>query len=370
MSVPIAKRNLFYDKSKLALHVIGIAATLVLISLLLGFRDGMYTSLTAYINHTGADLIVSQVGSRGLFSANSALPAELHQNLENIPGTTKIDHILVGDTIFSHAAVKLPVLVIGYNRSTGFGGPWNIGAGRTLQNDNEILLDMWLAWRSGISVGDQVDVLGTNFTVAGLTRETASWMSPYIFMSLPSAENALQLSGDASFFLLKLAPTADKSTVTNTIVSEFTGTDVFTPDEMAATDQKFLATILDRPIWVMLIISAVIAMVVMGLITYTSIVNRLPEFSTLKAIGANNNWLRQLVIRETLSRTIAGFIISIGVAYLAGELIEYLWPQFTVTIRPEFIPLMGIGAIVMTLFAALLPVQQIANVDPSVVFRA
>lgn len=370
MSVPIVRRNLLHERGKLLLHVAGIAATLMLISLLLGFRDGMYSSITAYIDHTGADLIVSQLGSQGLFTANSALSSDLHENIETIPGTTDIDHILVGDTIFSHANIRLPVLVIGYNWETGFGGPWNIGTGRSLQGDNEILLDTWLAWRSGIDIGDQVSVLGNDFTVVGLTRETASWMSPYIFVSLTSAEDILQLSGDASFFLLRLSPDTNPDVIAATITTQFAGTDVFTPDEIASIDRKFIATIMDRPIVVMLLISAIISFAVMGLIIYTSIINRLAEFSTLKAIGSSNNWLRWLVIRETLTRTFMGFLLSVVISYLVAELIEYLWPQFTVTIRPELIPIIGLVAFVMALFAALLPIQQIASVDPSVVFKA
>ncbi|MCA9910674.1 MAG: ABC transporter permease [Anaerolineae bacterium] len=370
MSVPIVRRSLWHDKSKLTLHIVGIAASLMLITLLVGFREGMYASLTAYIDHAGADLVVSQIGSRGLFYANSGLPATLHQDIETVPGTTEIDHVVVGDTIFTHANIKLPVLVIGYNPETGFGGPWNIGSGRTLQGDDEILLDSWLAWRSGVAVGDRVNVLGSEFTVVGLTRETASWMSPYIFMPLASAEDVLQLSGDASFFLLRLSPSANRDVVAETITTAFSDTAVFTPDEMAATDRKFMATILDRPIGVMLIISAVIAIAVTGLIIYTSIINRLAEFSTLKAIGSSNNWLRWLVVRETLSRALLGFVLSLALSYLAAELIEYVWPQFTVTIRPEIIPVIGLAALIMTLVSALWPIQQIANVDPSVVFRA
>jgi putative ABC transport system permease protein len=370
MQVPIAQRNLFSDKGKLILHVAGIVATLMLIFLLLGFRDGMYTSLTAYIDNANADMIVAQVGSRGLFYANSGMSAVLHQNLDEMAGTAEVDHILVGDTIFSRGKVKLPVLVIGYNWETGFGGAWNIGTGRTLQGDDEILIDSWLAWRSGVEVGDSVDVLGKEFTVVGLTKGTASWMSPYIFISLSAAEEVLQLSGDASFFLLRLSPDANRDEVANMITTEFDGLEVFTPAEMAATDRKFLATILDSPIWIMLIISAVIAIAVMGLITYNSILNRLAEFGTLKAIGASNNWLRWLIIKETLFRNTLGFLFSIVVSYLFAALIEYTWPQFTVTIRPELIPIVGFVALIMTLFSALLPIQQIAKVDPSLVFKA
>jgi putative ABC transport system permease protein len=346
MSVPITRRSLLHEKGKLVLHIAGIAAALMLIMLLLGFRDGMYSSLTAYIDHTGADLIVSQIGSRGLFDASSALPADLHNTIGSVSGASAIDHILVGDTIFMHGGAKTPVLIIGYNLATGFGGPWNIGAGRFLQTDHEILLDTWLAWRSGVQIGDTVNLLGHEFTVVGLTRETSSWMSPYVFVSLPAAGEALQALGDASFFLLRLPPHPDRAAVSQAIKAEVPNISVLTPHDIAAADRKFLAAVLDRPINVMLLISGVIAVAVMGLITYTGVMGRLREYSVLKAIGASNGWLLWVVVRETIYRMGFGFAAGIVLSYLFAALIMRLWPQFTVTISPQMIPLIGAASLV------------------------
>lgn len=60
MSVPITRRSRLYEKGKLARHAAGIVAALMLIMPLLGVRKGMYTSLTAYIDDTGADPVVSR----------------------------------------------------------------------------------------------------------------------------------------------------------------------------------------------------------------------------------------------------------------------------------------------------------------------
>lgn len=67
MGIPLALRNLIHDRDKLILQVVGIAAALALIVLLLGLRQGMFVSLTAYIDNTGADLIISQLGVEGFF---------------------------------------------------------------------------------------------------------------------------------------------------------------------------------------------------------------------------------------------------------------------------------------------------------------
>jgi len=64
MSVPLARRNLLHEKGKLVLSVFGVAAALTLIVILMGFRDGLYATLTAYVDNIGADLAV--VGASGL----------------------------------------------------------------------------------------------------------------------------------------------------------------------------------------------------------------------------------------------------------------------------------------------------------------
>ncbi len=81
MSVPVTRRNLLHEKIKLLLSVSGVAAALTLIVLLAGFRNGMYATLTAYLDNLGTDLIVAQSGVKGLFSSNSAIPLDVHDEL-------------------------------------------------------------------------------------------------------------------------------------------------------------------------------------------------------------------------------------------------------------------------------------------------
>ena len=370
MGVPLVRRNLLHERGKLALHISGIGAALTLIALLVGFRSGMYASLTAYIDHIGADLVVSQFGSKGLFDADSVLPASLHTSISEAANAAKTAHILVGSTIFTGAGVKTPVLIIGYDPQTGFGGPWNIGTGRAVQHDDEILLDTWLAWRSGVGISDHVSLLGQAFIIVGLTRETSSWMSPYVFISQAAAEKVFQNLGDASFFLLRLPDGADAGAARQVIEAQISGVSVRTPAEMAAADQKYLAAVLDRPITVMILISVIIAVAVMGLITYTSVLTQLPEYSVLKALGASNSRLHELAERESLYRAALGFLLGIGLSYLTADLIMRVWPQFTIVIRPETIFAMGAAGLVMTFVAALAPVRQIAALDPATVFKA
>ncbi len=368
--VPLTRRNLLYEKTKTILGVFGVAAALTLIVLLLGFRNGMYATLTAYLDHLGTDLIVAQSGVKGLFSSNSALPLEVHDELVVASGAVEAGHIVIADVIFAQKGAKTPVLLVGYEPQTGIGSPWKLDQGRELRARDEIMLDTHLARRSGLTVGDRVELLGQTFNVAGLTRETASWMSPYVFVSLGAAEAALGLRDIVSFHLLSLPDGADVAAAAQAIETRLQGVEALTPTEMARADRRILAAVMDVPINVMLAIALVIGVAVMGLTTYTSVVDRVREYGVLKAIGANGAWLRGQVVRETFARALLGFILGTGLSYLTAELIMQLWPQFTIVIRPQSVVGLGVATLVMTTIAALLPVRRVVAIDPALVFKA
>jgi len=369
MSVPVARRNLLHERGKLILGVLGVAASLTLIVLLVGFRNGIYSSLSAYIDNMGVDLIVAQSGAQGGFSS-SAIPAAIHDVLASTSDVVETEHVLLADLIFTYGNFKTPVAFVGYNTETGIGGPWNLSAGRDVEADDEIVLDTWLARRAGINLGSEVDVLGRSFRVVGLSRETSSWLGTYIFVSRNAAEAALQLPGTASFYLLRLPDGADVAAVREAVERSVDGVEVMTPAEKATITWKLLATILNAPINMMILIGIVTGVAVMGLTVYTAVMDRMREYGVLKAVGANGNWLRRLVITETLYLAMLGFALGTVLSYLTGQLIMAVFPQFTVIIRLETLALIGLVTLGMTVLAALLPIRRIAAIDPAIVFKA
>lgn len=369
MSVLLARRNLWHERGKLTLSMLGVAASLTLIVLLLGFRSGMVAALRAYMDNMDADLIVTQSGAQGTF-ANSAIPAAIHDTLAATSDAVEVEHALVADIIFTYGDAKMPAVLVGYNLETGIGGPWRLNAGRNVQGDDEIVLDTWLAQRAGLAVGDPVDVLGRTFQVVGLSRGTSSWLGAYLFVTRRAAEDLLRLPGTASFYLLRLPVGADAAAVARAIEEQVSGVETMTPAERAATSWRILGSVLNTPINLMLAIGIVTGVAVMGLTAYTAVIDRMREYGVLKAVGADASWLLRLVVAETAYRAGLGFGVGSALSYLTAELIVAVFPQFTIVIRPETLALVGLATLGMALAAALLPVRRIAAIDPAIVFKA
>ena len=370
MAVPIIRRKLLYEKGKLAISVAGVASALALILLFLGFRAGLYATLTAFVDNIGADLILAQGGVQGMFSSNSAVALDLHERAASVADATEAGHILMADIIFTQDETKTPILLVGYDPVTTFGNPWKIGSGRTVIENNEVVMDTWLAQRAGLIVGDPVYILGQQFTLVGLSRETASWMSPYIFVSLDAAEEILGLSGIVSYHLLRLPEGANPDAAALAVEAELPGVDALLPDDIAEADRRIIANMMDSPINVMLGIGFVIGLAVMGLTSYTAVTDSKRDYGVLKALGAGGNRLVRFVIVDTIYRAALGYILGIILAYLAANFIMANWPQFNILIEGQVVALAGLLTLLMSILSALLPIQRMSQIDPMMVFKS
>jgi putative ABC transport system permease protein len=370
MSVPLARRNLMHEKGKLLLSVLGIGAALALVMILLGFRAGLYATLTDYIDNLGADLVIAQRGVKGLFSSDSLLGLDLHDELSTRAGAEEAAHILVADVIITRGEIKTPVILVGYDPESSLGDPWDIGEGRQVQAEDEILLDSWLAQRMDVGIGDQISMLGDDYWLVGLTRGTSSWMSPYVFINLKAAETALGAQGLVSFHLLRLPEGANVEQARRLAERASDGIEALTPDDLADADRRVVATIMETPLMVMVAISTVIGAAVMGLTAYTAVSDHLREYGVLKAVGADRRQLVRLVLTETLYRTLLGYVAGVGMAFISARIVMALWPQFVIFIQPEVVMASIPLAFLMTVPAAWLPVRRLMDIDPLLVFKA
>src|SRR3972149_6201543 len=92
--VSVARRNLFQEKARLLISVGGVAFALLLVLALDGLVAGSMAQITAYINHSGADVYVAQAGVRTMHMSSSALPLAKAEEIRRVPGVAAVAPIL------------------------------------------------------------------------------------------------------------------------------------------------------------------------------------------------------------------------------------------------------------------------------------
>ena len=362
----LARRNLFKDKTRLALSIGGVALAVTLILLLNGLLSGMYAQIAAYLEHAPGSLVVAQDGVRNLLGTTSLLPPNTDGAVKAW-GAMKVAPILSQFIILDLHDKKQPAYLVGYERAQG-GGPWQLSAGREPRRDTEVVFDRILADRHNVALGDKVEIMDRDFTVVGLSEGTSSWMTSFLFIRRSAAEELLRAPGGASFLLVTPSDRVGADALRERL-KRLSGIEVLSKREMIANDLKLFAQLFSAPLQLMTAIAFLVSTLVVGLVIYTATVERQREYGVLKAIGARNGVLYRLVATQALIAALSGAVIGVGLAYGASELIMAMRPQFLIVLEPAETARAILSGLGMALLAALFPARAIAGLAPAEVFR-
>lgn len=363
----LARRNLFQDKTRLALSIGGVALAVMLIIILKGFLTGMNRQITSYLDHSPGSIVVAQEDVVNLLGATSLLPEGVAQKTEATRGVDEAIPILSQFVILDLHDKKQPAYMIGYDPKQG-GGPWELSAGREPRSKREIVFDHIFADRHDLKLGDQVEVMGKDFTIVGFSNDTTSWMTSYFFIRKRDAEELLLAPGATSFLLLTTSDGANMNDILRRL-NNISDVNALTKREMAANDLNLFAKIFSAPLKLMVGIAFLVGTMIVGLIIYTATVERQREYGVIKAIGAKNRFLYQIVLTQALFASIAGSALGILLANGAAQWIMSVRPQFLIVFDPVDSGQALLAGLGMALIASIFPTRVMANLAPAEVFR-
>jgi putative ABC transport system permease protein len=363
----LARRNLFQNKTRLSLSIGGVALAVMLILVLNGFLNGLYRQITSYLDHSPGSLVVAQADVLNLLGATSLLPEGVNLRVEGIRGVDEAIPILSQFVVLDLHGKKQPAYMIGYDPDRG-GGPWEMFTGRQPLTKREIVFDRVLASRHGLDLGDTVEVLGKNFIIVGLSEGTTSWMTSYTFVRKEAAEELLLAPGATSYLLLATSPGTDLDDIQQSL-EDIPGINTLTKKDMAVNDLKLFAKVFSAPLKLMVGIAFLVGTMIVGLVIYTITVERQREYGVIKAIGAANRVLYQVVLVQALVAAGLGSITGVLMAYGVSQWIMNARPQFFIVFDPYDVGWALLAGLGMALVAAFFPARLVAGLAPAEVFR-
>ncbi len=221
--------------------------------------------------------------------------------------------------------------------------------------------------------GFDTEVNGRRVEVCGLTQAGVSIASDgNLFTSHANFQRLFPNLGNSRSYIgvLRLANAESQAEVVRQ-VREMLGTEarVLTRSEMLEAEKTYMK-INDPVDDIMGMIASVaffVGMIIVYQILYTDVVNHLPQFATLKAIGFTGMFLLGIIISEGVILSLLGFwpglLMAYGLAWLAQE----------ATLLPVSITLSNtvgvlLAAIVMCVLAASIAVRKITQAEPASVF--
>ena len=121
-------------------------------------------------------------------------------------------------------------------------------------------------------------------------------------------------------------------------------------------------------------LSLVVSTVMVGIITYVSVVERVKEIGILRAVGARKKDIKRLFNAETFIIGLGAGLVGIAVTYILSFIVNMivgaLAGVYTIAALPIWQALIMIGvSITLTLISGLIPASSAAKKDPVVALR-
>ena len=145
--------------------------------------------------------------------------------------------------------------------------------------------------------------------------------------------------------------------------------DVYTRAEWAARSRRYWvkSTGLGLNMYLTVFLGCLVGVVVVAQTLYSSTMEHLREFGTVKAIGGSNADIYTILIKQASIAAVAGFILGAAMAYAMRPVIASI--NLKLIITPELAAAVFFGSIVMCLASALVSFRKVASIDPALVFR-
>jgi len=184
------------DRSSIMKRAIG---AIVLLSVFaLGYWTARSPFLRSGTNGVGAEILVKDKASSYLIGMQSAVfrIKEMTEDLLSVPGVKAVAPIVADvDSGFT------VVYGIDPDSFNAVSGGFKILQGRMFEKPDEALIDQWQQRKMNVKVGDRVQFLNMDFTIAGVVEQGKG---ARIFVPLQTLQEKLKRQGLASVFYVKL----------------------------------------------------------------------------------------------------------------------------------------------------------------------
>ncbi len=374
MIFTLAFRNLFYDKVRLAVTLVGILFSIVLVAVQLGLYLGASRMITANIDHAKADLWIMAYGAKSFEDGGLLLTTrERHQALAT-PGVQDVIPIIVNFSEWRKpGGGSTRVVVIGSDAEEKTLEPWNLahGSWEDIRTPNSVAVDSSYLRDLGISgIGDTAQIENGKVRVAALTEGIRSFtQSPYVYMPLARARHLIGVPSDrATFHLVKLNEGANIDQVRNNLLSRLESAEVLTTDEFR--DRSLTQWLFRTGAGVALIGGALLGILVGTVIVaqtlYSSTKDHLNEFATLRALGSSSGYIHKVILAQAGMSAVVGYALGMIIA-LAVTYASQATPLPIV-----MSPLLATGLFTLTVFmcaiSAISAIVKVTKIDPATVF--
>lgn len=370
----LAIKNLFHDKVRLTVTLVGIIFSVVLSSIQLGLFVGFQRATSDILYYSNADLWIT---SANVTHAEDGVPfseKKLYKVLTS-PEVARVEKQIV-----QFANWKKPngadtgILLVGADLDGKMGVPFKIVEGNLedLRQPDAVMVEELYKQKLGVSkIGETIEIGGYRAKIVGFTRGVRSFTtSPPVFTTFKNAQNFFGIPEDQTLYLVvKAKPNVDLQKLKTDLKSRVSDVDVYTRAEWTSKQRNYwmFGTGAGITVLIAAFLGLLVGVVVVAQTIYSATVDHIREYGTLKAMGATNFYLYKVIITQAFLSGLIGYIIGMSIALFVSHI--SLKGTTGIILPLELVAgLFGL-TMLMCVGASVVSINKVTRIDPAMVFK-
>jgi putative ABC transport system permease protein len=391
--ISLAGRDIAHSAGKFALTGLGLGLLIGVTLTMAGVYRGMVDDAQALLNNSNADLWVVQKDTQGPYAEASSIKDDAVRSVRGMPGIARAANV----TYFT-MQVQAPngsdirAMVVGIEEGQP-GEPTFLLAGRQITRGHyEAIADI----KSGLALGDRIQIRRHTFTVVGLTqRMVSSGGDPMVLIAIKDAQDAQFMkdndailndrartasnpsinrpgvpglleavqasqlnSHNVNAILVQIDPDADPESVAAPI-RRWKHLQTYTRAQMEEILVAKLIATSAKQIGMFLVILAIVSAAIVAFIIYTMTMGKIREIAVLKLIGTRNITIANMILQQALGLGLIGFLVG----KIAATVWAPVFPKYVLLLNRDAVTGLLITMTICAL-ASTLAIRIALKVDP------
>jgi len=375
-----ALRFILYDKAKSIGVVVGIVISIFLIGQQVGTLTFLMRLMGGLVDNSnkkwGQIWVVDNITNNA--NELTKLDESLVREIRSVQGVENTYPVVVASAMVKFPNGKSsPVVLVGSEAPTFVAGPKKekilSGNLMDLAEDAAVSGDFFDqgTFDNSLDIGKRLEINGKEAFIRLQTRDARGFAGSFFYTTLSKARFYGNFPDNkVSAVAVQVKPGQSISAVAKEINQTFYGVRAWKTEDLQSETIRFItiSSNIGTSVGSLVLFAIISGFFIISLTLFSSTLDHLRDYGTLKAIGATNAYVRNLILMQSFIFAIAGYVIALILIFLfkwavtgAGLIIQYsileLFVLFVITV---FISVGG---------SLVFSIRKINNVEPASVFR-
>ena len=374
----LAWKFIRYDRAKSIGIVTAIVISIFLIGQqlgLLGFLMGLMGNLIGNSNVTDRDIWVIEGQTQNVTALNK-IDQRYVQELRSVPGVDETYPILMVNREVSFLDGKTAgIMLVGSEAPHFIAGPRSEkifeGSIADLATPEAVSAESYNAssWKTDIFLNKPVEINGRSARIKLITKNAQTFGGDFMYTSIDKVRFYGNLDASTvSIVSVRISEGADKDSVINRINSLFPKLGAWDVEKLrkSTVTEILISSNMGMSFGTLVLFAMISGFFIIGLTLYSSALDRIKDYGTLKAIGATKSYVNRLIIAQAFLFAIFGFAIALVLLVGFQQGVKNSGLDINLSL-PFILFLLGL-TLLISIGGSLFAVRKISKLEPASVF--